>query len=314
MARGNFKSEAFAKGGTFGPQDGNYEVVEAEVAAHQFPANSKTGHQSEPFCAMRLKLVKLDSDLIEVKGEPEEIEFVENFKIGSLEFFRPGNLNNPQDLDEEPEDLGTEVGTTGNSLWQDPDKKMFAKFAWPQLVMDMEKAGFKTDVLALGYAPAFVGMKFHLKIQEEPKYKGWTKEENPTRIAVDKIFVYPYEKKKEVKKAGKPATTAPAASKANGKAVETKVSTGENVGENPNPSSQIIGAAIGQLELKGEMSLKDFQKVVNGYMFKNSKTYPPASQKIVVATMKDADALTEIGQETGAFMFDADEGMLTFAE
>ena len=108
MPRVSLKHEDAMMG--FGVQEGYFEITKSVCAVHQFPPNSKTGKQSDPFTAIRWSCNKLNEDW-SVPDEPESVSLI--IRLGQLDSIRPGNLKNPDDIESEPKDLGNEVDTEG---------------------------------------------------------------------------------------------------------------------------------------------------------------------------------------------------------
>lgn len=227
-----------ASEGQLGIQEGFVKIVNAVTRVHQYPPSKKTGEESTPFPCVQLHFARLDPKSLEpIEEDPIPVEF----GVGKLEKFRPGNAANRDD--EEPEDLGEEVGTEGNCLYTDGGR-IWAYSKWMYLSESMEQCGFNPDIMGAGYMPDLIGTVGHVKTITIPKQPGITykKEAEPTALVFDKIVTFPYEKKGKggsgsgkgtAATAGKPAT--PAA----GKAAPSKGKTAANAA--PEPSGDTDG-------------------------------------------------------------------------
>lgn len=320
MARASFKFADGSKGG-LGIQDGNYEVVKSTSKVHQFPPNKSTGVQGDPFVGGAWTLKKLNENWEPVADVEDETEV---FRIGGIVDFHPGQLSNPDDLNEEPEDLGVDVDTEGNALYVvDENKKIWQKCNWFMMIESLEKNGFKPEINGRGCFTDYVGMKLHVKKIEVPKYKGWTKEENPTALVCDRINAYPYEKK--AKPAGKiaPKSTGAVAGKANGAAKPTTAAAPASGGDvdlksadtDPNlaaiyvlsnPTDKFKAA----VHVEGGVKRADFQKELAKELMQHKLHVK--LQKPILEGVKDDDTLVGWAGEVG-FMVDTDEGTVTFA-
>src|SRR5262245_17822408 len=221
MPRANFRE--IQKG--FGFQEGFVRIDRSVAVVYQYPPNRETKEQSEPFIAMSWEYTSLDSEW-NVKGDEDEQQNEPIIiRMGDLSTMRPGKLD-PKDFDNMDvlaEDLGSDVGTEGNTFFWDADAKFNRN--WGALQASLEACAFKPEILKRGIATDFEGMVLHLKTEEGQKYiakrgRNAGKEVTPTNLVCDRIHVYPYDAKKETKAATKAATkTTTAATKpTNGKA------------------------------------------------------------------------------------------------
>lgn len=299
-------------------QEGNVEVVKSVCAIHQFPPNSKTGEQSDPFTCVRWTLAKLDEDWKVIEGEDPEVVTV---RLGGVDLMRPGNLNNPNDLDEEPEDLGREVDTEGNSLYGEPGAKVGGN--WAAMEASLRAKGFKPAVIERQYLPDFEGMKCHLTTKAtNRKYKNKAGEEvTATELICDRIQTFPYEAKKG-KAAGKAA--AGAAGKVVGKVEATgkpvtapapaESDNGSNGGGDVVESLKAVLSNPSDGFKKSVMSGKDvkrsvFQMQLNMELIKAK--LPKEIMAAALALVKDDDQLVALAGEVG-FVADVDAGTVTF--
>lgn len=319
MPRGSFNPENAIAGGGF-TVEGNFEVVKSYIGVVQLPPN-KAGVQSDPFPALCWEGYKLDENWARVDGG----ELVHaNFRIGKLEDFRPGNLQNPDDLNEEPEDLGREVDTQGNALFTEQGKSLYKDSAFIMLTDSLLRpGGFKPAVINKGYAPDFEGMKLHLKIANMRTYKDKEgQEKTPTTSVCDKaIAVYPYDKpKSKAGKAGAGAGKVVGTVAVTGKQVQAPVGApGQGTARTANGDDPMLIAAgvIGNRSDRFKKMFPADKAVKRGVLQmqfnmelmaqKVDKALHPALMDIV----KTDESLMELGGNCG-FMFDPDAGTVTF--
>lgn len=319
MARVSMKHEDAMQMGFF--QEGNVEVLKSVCAIHQFPPNSKTGTQSDPFTCVRWTVQKLDQDWKPVEGEQEVI----TIRLGAPQYLRPGQLSKPDDLNELPDDLGTEVDTEGNSVYGEEGAKVGGN--WPAMEESLRKCGFKPSVIERCCMTDYTGMKAHLKtIAAGRKYKDKTtgEEKEATELVADKIHTYPY----EVKKAGKGAGAGAGAT--GGKVAGKVEATGKTVTAPATETAVATGTANGAALETAKTVLTDpsdrFKKQVPpGQSVKRNvfqmqvmqelmlKKVPANQHKGVVELIKNDDSLVELAGEVG-FVVDFDEGTVTFPE
>src|SRR5262249_1085364 len=211
MPRANFRE---TQGGGFGFQEGNIRIDRSVARVFQYPPNSQTKEQSDPFTALVWTATKLDKEWNEFPGDEDNtVEVL--LRMGTTDTCRPGKLA-PKDFDNmniDAQDLGADVGTEGNCFYLEDGTKL--GIGWKAMKDSLEGKGFKPEILARGITTDFEGMWGEFKMEEGRHYIGRRgaragQEIKPTNLVCDRIETYPYDKKKEVKK----DTTA--ASKANG--------------------------------------------------------------------------------------------------
>ena len=202
MPRGNFLEAS--RGGGAGFQEGFVLIEKSVATVFQYPPNAKTGVQSDPFCALVWTGKRLDSEWNELPFEDgSDFEIV--IRMGALDKVRPGQLaaKDFDNLEVEPEDLGAEVGVSGNCFYL-----VEGSFHqnWGKMKDSLEAKSFKKEILGRGITSDFEGMKAHFKMVEGEKYvarQGAKKGETvtPTHLECDRIHTYPY----AAKAAAKPA-------------------------------------------------------------------------------------------------------------
>lgn len=316
MPRGSFKPEDALKGGF--AIEGNFEVTKSVIAVHQLPPN-KAGKQSDPFCAMVWQGYKLDENW--ARPEDAEIQALA-LRIGQLSDMRPGSLTNPDDPNEEPEDLGREVGTEGNAMFVEQGKAPFADSAFMMMISSLEKpGGFKPSEIAKGCATSFEGMKLHLKTANMRTYKDADgKDVTPTTSVCDQaISVYPYDKK-----GGKPAAKPPVKA-GGGKTVGTVAVTGKTVQAPKEVSAEETDYMALALEMitNGQDAISKacpvgtavkrgtFQMKMNQLLL--SQKIDKGLHKGLLDTLRDDEKLMELGGMAN-FLFDSEAGTITFQE
>lgn len=296
MPRGSFKHEDGMTG--FGFQEGNILITKSVVAVHQFPPNAKTGVQSAPLTAMRWTGVKLDENW-KRPDDPEEVQIIT--RLGAVADMRPGKLraDDAANLEAEPEDLGEEVDTEGNSLFIEAGKK--TNTAWVILEDSLRKCGFKPEISGRGYAPDFEGMEVHLKSVAGNKYtdKGTGEEKTPMNLIADRINKFPYDKKGKGRASAGTTAAAPAqAQAADGDLLEKAKSALAN------PSDRFKGIAMtGKPVLRKQFQLALMQELM-------AKKIPVKEQSEILNMLKNDEALVGFGAELG-FLVDGDS--ITYA-
>lgn len=303
MPRGSFKHEDASQGG-FGFQEGNLLITKSVIAAHQFPANSKTGEQSDPFCAMRWTGKKLDAEWNELAGDDADVTVVIPIRLGSLAEMRPGKLA-PKDfdnLDVEPEDLGSDVDTEGNALYLSEGAKPGR--GWAIMEESLRKAGFKPEISGRGVASDFEGMVAHFKTIEGQKYiakQGAKKgqEVTPTNLVCDRIHTFPYDKKKAAsggtKASGGGASAKPAAD-----------SSGDAAEDAKNVFGNLSAAFYKDVPKGKDVPRSDFQKALTKELMRQKVN--PKVQKAIMDLVKDDEGLGNLAMALvdlpGAFTTD----------
>ncbi len=301
MPRVSMKKEDMMGVGFF--KEGNVEIVKAVCAAYQFPPNSKTGVQSDPFPAVVFSFVQLGEDW----SKPDDAETQDlPIRIGSFDKIRPGNLSDPNDLEADPEDLGSEVGTEGNSIYGDDGARL--GFNWPAFVESLKKAGFKPNIIDRIYMPDYKGMKCHLKqVPTGSKYtaKDGTEKDSTTWVCTE-IQTFPYEKKAQAGKAGsKPAAAStkagaktPASESDPKSVILTLLADPSEQFKKMVPAEKAIKRQVFQVQMMQELIRRKIQ--------------PVSVHSQVSAWLKEDENLTALGEEVG-FAVDLEAGTVMFA-
>lgn len=187
-----------------GFQEGWFEVAEASVQVFQFPPNKTTGKQADPMLAQILMVFKTDSKGVRESDEPLEL----NLKIeGDLTKARPGQAKSREDND--PKDLGAEVGTTGNCIYIDSeDYKINAKNRIVMFNKSLEEQGFDPKILKHGFSPDYIGLIAHGKTVKGEKFTTREGTEGEASwFVVDKILKHPAKTAGKVTPITKPSAT-----------------------------------------------------------------------------------------------------------
>lgn len=318
MPRGNFNDAS--KGG-LGFVEGYVQITRSTARVFQYPVNSQTGEQSDPFAALVWEGIKLTPEWKQQAGDDVHVEIVN--RMGSLDQIRPGKLN-PKDFDNvsvEPEDLGVEVGTEGNSFYMESGAKFNA--GWGIMKESLEKCGFKPEILGRGVASDFEGLTAHFKTVEGAPYiakkgKNAGKEVKPSNLVCDRIQPpFPYEIKKgaaqSATQAAKPATTAQApatqtvnqaATRANGEApVPVTAANGEIAGEVGALFTDFSDKFKSEVPAGQPVKRNQFQKALTMELLR--KKVPPKVQKDIMDFVK-SDQLAELGAATELFKVEGD--------
>jgi len=192
-----------------GFQEGNFEVVSACTKVFQYPPNKESGEQFPPFLCAMLMMAKTDEQGNRLDDEPQEkILRIEK----DLEKMRPGRADSRDDA--EPEDLGAELDTEGNTVFCEEGQKINVNSAFIVFTKSLEEKGFKSEILGAGFLPDLVGTKGHGKTEKGTKRSIGGRDVEPAYFIVDRLLVRPYEKsasgKKPMGKAGARETAAAA--------------------------------------------------------------------------------------------------------
>lgn len=318
MPRASLRYEDAAKG-ALGFQEGNVLIQKSVSAVFQYPPNSKSGIQSDAFCAIVWTGVKCTA---EWEPTEEEVEIVH--RIGGLDKIRPGKLN-PKDfdnMDAEPEDLGNEVGTEGNALFMEEGGKLSK--SWGLMDESMRKAGWKAEIAGRGVITDYEGTKAHFKTVAGEKYvaqKGEKKgqEVTPTNLVCDRIHTYGYDQKK-------PSTTTATKGKAAGAASggsngHAKPGAGGEVGEDALELAKAVFANLTpkffeKVGKEKEVSKVDAWKALTTEMMRqngsgvNKGKLGPKGTEAVKAVFNSDEQLGVIGGETE--LFTLGDGTITF--
>ena len=292
MPRVSMKPEDAMGAGFF--QEGNVEIVKSVCAVHQFPPNSKTGVQSEPFTALRWTIKRLGEDWSELESDNDELENV-TVRLGNLENVRPGNLDDPDDTDCLPTDEGREIDTEGNSIYGDDGSKLFG--TWKAMAESLISCNFKPAVIYRSYMTDYEGMKCHLAT--EMTGKKFTKRDgsqgDESNLVCKKIHTFPYDKK---------------ASKGKSK-VKAKGKSEDDVNEILKEAiSDPQSAGLKKITKSGNTSKRSaFQMQVQMELIKRKVGADVIS--VALALLKDDDQVVEFGADAG-FVVDVDEGMVSF--
>ena len=186
------------KGGGFGALEGHWEIGKAYSTVYQFPASKEMEARNEeypPSCQVVLELYKLDPKSMDRIDDDPIYERLGFGGKNTLEYVRPGQMKNP--TDEDPYDLGREIGVEGNTVCCEVGTTLADNCAWGVFSKDLCAKGFKPAVLDTGWLPSLEGTRF--EVERHKAYKNPNKEykTDPTHLGVKSISVFGYEVKKK---------------------------------------------------------------------------------------------------------------------
>lgn len=328
--RSSLKPSDLTKQTGFGKQEGIARVDGARFKAIQH--TKKDQSLVTPYLALQFDETYVGSDLKPIdESEPEQKDYIlcwGDSKSLECKFrFQPANVKNA--ADQEPVEVGVsdidgdekfkmvEVDAEGNTFVSSDGAAPFENSDIGIFMAQLEKLGFKPEVLASAYAPDFVGMVYEFKTVEKKvlceklkiKYSpGPERKDQRGVVVVDmcrevtKILVRPYEKGAK----GAVTSTKAVSGKPNGKAVEAPAES--EGGLFTDTELDAIKQAVGTL--KGTLTRKDFKSKVGVHIVKNksienySKVGSMVSNKI---GKLDDDGWSTMGLETGGlFSVDGD--------
>lgn len=321
MPRASSAAKDAYQGGR-GLQEGNVKVENTVFKITEF-TNSNGDVVLTPFVT-HLDYFHVDDNLQPHSDEVQSRDIViASFPDDSGEYMhRPGNADGPED--EDPEDLGSEVGTEGNSIFCDPPRAIRADSDWMKFTQSLEKLGFPVEVNAQSYAPNYNGLIVHVHSEPGREYtdkKTGEKKTLPSHWVADKIWVNPHAKGQGAKKgatakgaaASKGAGKKAGGSKSSAKSKPaTKAAGGKpNGGVAASGSEEMLGLALSSLAQTHsgtEFTLLEFQTEVTRVLKedhgKKLMEYTP-----LLAKMRDADWMMAQAGEYG-FGVDMDEGQV----
>lgn len=286
MARVGFSTADMSQGSA-GIQAGSYEVVDAKCKIHQFPANSKTGKQSDSFMCAQLDFAPLDENGNRKKDEEPTALY---FRVGDVKDFHPGNVDPDEkdNLEAEVEDAGEEVDCEGNTIFGvDPAKRLFAKMPWQLFTSSLEAQGFKPEILGRGYMPDLVGTKVELEtIARTYKDKGTGEDKTGTDVVVKHIIERPYERKNGAKPSSKPV-----AGKAAGKTVSAPAPVEDDTHDQAVKVVAKVGKLFDGMSVKRDKNVRrdEFQRQVLSACMK--ERIPAKQQAAIIKLVKDDSEL-----------------------
>lgn len=244
--RGTLSGDKAIQGG-FGIQSGIVRVKDARFKIQEW--SKKDGSWTGHVLVWQLDVQKSDpKGVVEDESLVEQQDFIlcwgskEKDENGNPTYrFHPANSKGVDD--EEPEDLGVEVGTEGNTFCTpesaETESMPFKDAPAVLFSMGLEKLGFRKEVSNRAYCPEYVGLVIEVEtVQPDVLAKHLGVRYNPPKDGkpqpqwmVKKIHVFPWDAQKSAGKAkgaaagagaGKGASastsTASASTKSNGKA------------------------------------------------------------------------------------------------
>jgi hypothetical protein len=290
-----------------GAQEGVWEIAKARAVVHQFPPNSQTGEQSDAATMVALELFKLDPNTLERVDDEPVYEYIGCGRKNTLQNLRPGNKAKP-DADE-AEDLGSELGKEGNTIYADPTNgyKIYTQSALSRFFRSLTEKGFKEEYLNRGYLPDLEGTKFEV----ERLKTGFTPEgrtEERTVLGVKRVLVFGYERKKgTVKPQAKAAAAAAGAAGAKTQVSPVQQTPAAGAPANGRAQEGIDFDAIAKDGLdelmkqnKGrEVKRAVVQAGVMTFLMRKTKLDAEHKRELISATFKDDEWLAVACSERG---------------
>lgn len=322
MAKLSLLPKDATKGGGFGAQEGFWEVGKAYSTVYQFPASEDMKAKNEeypPSCQVILELFKLDPKSYERIDDEPVFERLGFGGKNGLDKVRPGKMDSP--ADDEPEDLGTDLGVEGNSVYCEEGTTLADNCAWIIFSKDLEARGFKPEMIGSGWLPHLEGTKFEVERHKAYKNPNKTYKSDPTNLGVKKIITFGYEVKKgKGKAAAKPAAGAAAAAgkAAAGAAAGANGAATGATGDATQIALSAVLAIAGNMKGKPAMKRALFQAQVMTYLMKEgAKIVPDMKSKndLMNATVKDDEWLANVAAENGFvvdFTAEGGKGTLEF--
>lgn len=188
---------------------GKFEVLGSVFKVHKDkeyePRPGQTPRPASPPCVALVLKVSPISDDGERLEDADTRDIVLKLGSKSLATFHPGRGSDPDDAD--PEDLGDELNTEGNTLFiSGGDVTMNAKSGYTVFMKSLQHKGFAKEKIAQCWAPHFKGLKFELATVTPDKLEAYGQKkgegnkdgENITYKVVQSVVSFP-----DAKKAGK---------------------------------------------------------------------------------------------------------------
>ena len=296
-----------------GFQEGYFEILDAKTQVFQYPPNRDTNEQSPAFLGANITFQRTDE-----KGDPLDEEPQERIlRIDKdLSRMRPGRASERSDPD--PEDLGDELDTVGNTVFGEEGSKINANTAFGMFAHSLEERGFKVEILGEAYMPDLIGLRGHATTQRGEKRSIGGREIEPSYLIVDKITRLPYEQAAKAP-ARKPVGKAAAAAAG---AAEAKVVNGAPAPPATKPAAataaKATAAAAGNEEAEALATeiITELSADLAGDKRENQKFYAMAYSRLiknkerdrkldaqVILLLKNTDWLAAKGEELSLFTF-----------
>lgn len=314
-------------------QDGWGKITDAKPLVFQYPPtkeaknNRAAGHQDPPQLVAELTIQRYsDGDGTKSPTPPEQVLLSiqkPDKQTGELTACHPGKFPDGN-LEEEPEDMGGDLGAEGDTLFALQDGyQLNDKCKWMTFTTSLVEKGFKPAVLKRTYFPDLIGLYAYFTTVVKPKQA--SDDFDSTVFVVKEIKEFPYEKTNAKPAAKGAAAKPPAATK--GAAAKTptpgaakaKAAEAEKVAaSNGDLSAEDIAAALVTQTLATSQQgalLPDMTKVkVMAYLAinKHKPTVPTDLKKDVQAQLSDLDWLQATGEANSVFEV-LEDGSVQFA-
>lgn len=232
---------------------GKFEVVGSVFKIHQ--ANQREGQTETvgPVCAHVLKIHPITDDGEKVE-DAAEMDLVLGLGKKSIASFHPGKADNAEDA--EPEDLGDEVGTEGNTIYSTDGMLPNAATTYAVFMKSLAHKGFAAKSIADCYAPNFMGLKFELATVTPDKLEAYGGKKRPaengskiTYKVVQSIIEHPKAASTKKEKAAKPTKAAAAALSSVATSTST-ASADEGSGGGGDEAEDIARSVLGDVSVK----------------------------------------------------------------
>lgn len=315
---------------TGGGVAGKFEVLDSYFKVHRDkefepkPGQKPRGVETVTALAWKVTPVADDGERLEDADTREIV-----FKMGgkSLAMFHPAKGSGPDDTD--PDDLGTELNTQGNTLTVPEGAKveMNAKSAYSVMTKSLKHKGFDGDKIAACWAPYYKGLKIDILTVTADKLEGYGQKKGDDASITYKVCqgVIAFPDAKAKKGEGKTAAAAPKAEKKQEKVATPKPADDDDdtdAGSNSDSESSDSPAETEAFRVLTAVSVKlagkekkiDQTKTFWITMYsdpkvKGAQKLQDAARKFVNDEMWLVEKLTDLKAKVNA-----DERTVTFAE
>jgi len=315
---------------------GKFEVIKSVYKVHKDAdfvpkPGQKPRLDQEGNPQVNEKLVALVLNVVPLNDDGERIEDAESrdlvLKLGakSLATFHPGKGDSPDDM--EPEDLGDELNTEGNTLYTSGGEvTMNAKSGYTVFMKSLQHRGFDKDRIGACWAPYFKGLKFELasvspdKLEKYGQKKGEAGGIVFTYKVVEAIIAMPEAAKAKKDKKADKAEKAEPAPKAKTKAAKAADDDDDDDDAADNKAEveaiRVLKSVVTRLAGK----TRDFDKVRTFWvtMFSDPKVKGKealkdagrkltSSDKWLASQLEDLDVVVDKDEKTATFPALADD-------
>lgn len=176
-----------------GALGGKYEILASVYKVHKDkeyePRPGQTARAAgPPVCALVFRVTPIsdDGDRLE---DADTRDIVLRMGGKSLATFHPGKGSAADDMD--PEDLGDEINTEGNTLYiSGGSVEMNARSSYTVFMKSLQHRGFPKEKIAECWAPHFKGLKFELASVTPDKLEAYGQKKGDGKMADGTEFTY----------------------------------------------------------------------------------------------------------------------------